>query len=82
MNNLKPYQVGDNDIVLAMNEENAKQVFFDYCGEQLDPIDEMEVDDLSNRLEMKLVDEDGKLIDTLGDYINGLDEPQYLLGWE
>jgi len=77
---LKPYQVGENDIVLAANEDEAVKILHNYTG--LDQHDLGAVDDLSSRLDMKLSTEDGKFLCTLGDYIADMKEPQYVLGWE
>jgi len=77
---LKPYQIGENDIVLAANEDQAVKILHNYTG--LDKHDLGEVDDLSSRLDMKISTEDGKFLCTLGDYIADMKEPQYVLGWE
>ncbi|TMP23762.1 hypothetical protein [Pseudoalteromonas ruthenica] len=77
---LKPYQVGENDIVLAANEDEAVKILHNYTG--LDEHDLGEVDDLSSRLDMKLSTEDGEFLCTLGDYIADMKEPQYVVGWE
>ena len=78
---LTAYQVGDNDIVLAESEQQAREIFVHEWDGGIE-IDEFEVEDLSLRLDMKLHSEDGKAWRTLGDYIKNLKEPQYLLGWE
>ena len=80
---LKPYQVGENDIVLAYNEQSAKQVLCDYCG-GLEMEDLDEVEDLSNRLDMAFFNEDGTFLCTLKTLIEQ-DQDQgerYLTGWE
>ncbi|WP_149983306.1 hypothetical protein [Pseudoalteromonas rhizosphaerae] len=79
---LKPYQVGENDIVLAFNEQSAKQVLCDYCDWDID--DPFDVEDLSNRLDMKFQDEEGNFLYTLKTLIEQ-DQDQgerYLTGWE
>jgi hypothetical protein len=77
----KPYQVGDNDIVLAENEQQAREIFVDEWSGDIE-MDEFEVEDLSSRLDMQFHCEDGKPSCTLGDYIKDLKEPQYIVGWE
>lgn len=77
---LKPFQVGENDIVLAHSEDEAAQLLADYTG--MDKEDLGEVDDLSNRLDMALHHEDGKFLMTLGEFIQDKTDPQYLVGWE
>ena len=77
---LKPYQVGDNDIVLAKDEDSAKQILVDYCDIELDEIDSVE--DLSARLNIPFHDEEGNQTGTLGSWIKSKKEPQYIVGWE
>lgn len=77
---LKPYQVGENDIVLAENKSQAVKILHKLTA--LDEHDVGEVDDLSSRLDMKLLTEDGEFLCTLGDYIADMKEPQYVVGWE
>lgn len=80
--NLKPYQVGDNDIVLAKNKGSAIQLLADYCGFDSDEMTDDKVEDLSERLDMQLMEEDGELMCTLGEFIKDMKEPQYIVGWE
>jgi len=80
---LKPYQVGENDIVLAHSEQSAKQFLFNFCA-GLDIEDLKEVEDLSNRLDMAFFNEDGTFLCTLKTLIEKNQEPGecYLTGWE
>ena len=80
---LKPYQVGENDIVLAYSEQSAKQFLFNLCG-GLDIEDLNEVEDLSNRLDMAFFNEDGTFLCTLKTLIEKNKEQGecYLTGWE
>ncbi len=78
---LKPYQVGENDIVLAESEEKAVALLKEYSG-CFDEDDQLDVEDLSPRLGMKLMSEDGEFFSTLGDYIVDMKDPQYVVGWE
>lgn len=78
---LKPYQVGENDIVLAENEQKAIEFLKEYSG-CFDKDEQLDVEDLSPRLDMKLMSEDGEFFSTLGDYIADMKEPQYVVGWE
>jgi hypothetical protein len=80
--NLKPYQVGDYDIVLAENKDSAVQLLADYCGFDSDKMTNDEVEDLSTRLDMSFQDEEGNQIGTLGDWIKDKTEPEYIVGWE
>jgi hypothetical protein len=79
---LKPYQVGDNDIVLAKCKSSAVQLLADYGALDSDEVSNDEVEDLSTRLHMKFKDEEGNDIGTLGHWIKDLKEPQYVVGWE
>lgn len=78
---LKPFQVGDNDIVLAVDENSAKQLLIDYCGCDIG-LEELDTEDLSARLDMPFKDEEGNQIGTLGSWIEGKTEPEYIVGWE
>lgn len=82
MNTLKPYQVGENDIVLAKCKGSAVQLLADYCGFDSDEISNDDVEDLSTRLDMSFQDEEGNSIGTLGSWIKDMKEPQYIVGWE
>ena len=80
--NLTPYQVGENDIVLAPCENSAIDLLADYCGFDADEMSSDDVTNLSKRLDMKLQDEEGNDIGTLGSYVEGMNEAQYIVGWE
>lgn len=79
MSKLKAYQVGENDIVAAFTEDEAKQILKEYCGTELED-DELDVTELPP--ETALHDEEGKFLNTLGDYMKGVDKAEYLVGWE
>lgn len=79
---LKPYQIDDFDIVLAKNEEQAKEVALNYYDNDTIDKDNLVVEDLSNRLDIIFHDEGGKPISTLGRWIKDMNEPQYVVGWE
>jgi hypothetical protein len=76
---LKAYQVGENDIVAAFTEDEAKQVLKEYCCTELKDND-LDVTELP--LEMKLQDEEGNFLSTLGDYMKNVEKAEYLFGWE
>lgn len=78
---LTPFQVGENDIVLAANSKEAEELLRAHSG-CFEDSEELEVEDLSNRLDMKFSDEEGNFISTLGDWIKDMKEPQYIVGWE
>jgi len=82
MTELKPYQVGENDIVVAQNPEQALDLLAEQSAWTKEEMSDFEVEDLSNRLTMKLFDEEGKEDGTLGDWVSKVSEPQYLFGWE
>jgi len=79
---LTPYQVGDNDVVAAYSKTEAAKLLNNYCGFDDDetPIDE--VTDLTSKLDVMLNDEEGNDIETLGDWMKRIKEPEYLYGWE
>jgi len=79
---LKPYQVGDNDIVLAECEKSAIQLLADYGDLTLSDMSLDDVEDLSTRLDLRFQDEEGNDIGTLGAWIKDMTAPQYLVGWE
>lgn len=86
MSTLKPYQVTDNDIVLAENVEQATELLIEFCGYTKKEFERMHPDEepFEVSLELGLRNEDGTFLMTLGDYIssNNLKTPQYLVGWE
>ncbi|MBB1290989.1 MULTISPECIES: hypothetical protein [unclassified Pseudoalteromonas] len=79
---LKPYQVGENDIVLAYNEQRAKHVLSNSTGVDIEEFEE--VKDLSNDLDMGFCNEEGEFIHTLKTLIENSDGQgeRYLTGWE
>ena len=80
--NLKPYQVGENDIVAAYTEEQAMSLLLEKCAWNKEECADFDIEDLSGKLDMKMMTEDGVVIETLGDWMERLLEPQYLFGWE
>jgi hypothetical protein len=72
-NLLKAYQVGDNDIVAAFDEEGAIEVLVLYtgCSKTSDYNKDEDVTGLT-----------GKEIGTLRDWLNELNEPEYMYGWD
>jgi hypothetical protein len=79
---LKPFKVGDNDMVLAHDSDQALEILMATAGYSKEDVEDFAVDDLSTHLDMKLSDEDHNFITTLGHYISSLEKPQYLFGWE
>ena len=77
---LIPYQVGENDIVVAENPKQAIKLLEAYSGQE--GFELVDVEDLSGKVEMKIKDEEGKVISTLDEMIQECSEPQYLFGWE
>lgn len=84
MSELKPFKVGENDIVAATSKEEALQVFMSYvCQESYEDFTVDDVEDISIYIGEMVFGEDGKPIQTLGDYVNQCDgNAQYLYGWE
>jgi hypothetical protein len=76
---LKPYQVGENDIVVAFTEDEARQILKEYCCTELED-NELDVTELP--LDMKLQDEEGNFLSTIGDYMKKVEKAEYLVGWE
>ena len=82
--NLKPYRVGEYDMVAAENAEQALKLLvdnYDFCDADEITIDD--VADMSSHLYRNVWDEDGNNTGTLYSYVkacNGV--PQYLYGWE
>ena len=83
-NLLKAYQVGDNDIVAAFDEEDAIDVLVLYtgCSKTSDYDKHEDVTDLTDKLGEMLKDEDGNDLETLGSWLGRLEEPEYMYGWE
>lgn len=76
---LKPF-AGEYEMVAAFTAEEASQILMTEFGYDED---ESEVQDVSNRLEKHVFDEDGESTETLQEYIDGCKGvPQYLYGWE
>ena len=76
---LKSYQVGENDIVAAFTEDEARQILREYCGTELH---DYELCVIELPPEMKLRDEEGNIFSTLGDYMQKVEKAGYLVGWE
>ena len=84
MEELKPYMVGENDMVAARSSNEALTVFIAYVGWGYDEFSvEDDVQDMSAYIDMDVLGEDGKSTGTLQDYINDCNGvPRYLYGWE
>lgn len=82
MAGLKPYQVGENDIVVAHNPTQALSLLAEQCAWDSTEIADFDVEDLGERLTMVLQDEEGESAGTLGDWVAKITKPQYLFGWE
>ncbi len=81
METLKAYQVGENDIIAAYNEKQAIEILCEYNGcIDVDDFDHSDVTKLSFCL--KLQDEEGQGIGTLGSWLAQLSKPEYMYGWE
>lgn len=84
MSKLKPFMVGENDMVAAENPEQALSLLKDNFGDgHYDFLMLCDVLDVSDDLDCMICCEDGEPIQTLREYIdncNGI--PQYLYGWE
>lgn len=75
---LRPFQVGENDIVVAFDSDQAKQIMVKYYGKEA-----LEMDAIQVLLTDRVQNEDGTdAIQTIGDLIVGKIAPQYLFGWE
>lgn len=83
-NLLTPYQVGENDVVAAYDEEEAIEVLCLYTGcNHTNEFDKsVDVTDLTKNLDEMLKDEDGNDLNTLRAWVEELTEPQYMYGWE
>lgn len=77
---LIPFQVGEYDIVVAYNAEDARKLLFEYTDCEM--VDVEDVEDISHKLDVMLYDEDGVAIETLRDMVDAIDEPEYLYGWD
>lgn len=80
---LSPYQVGENDIVLAYNIERAKHVLSDFTGLGIEEFEQVE--DLTPRIDsLKFFGEGSEVLFTLKALIENSDGQgeRYLMGWE
>lgn len=78
---LNPYQVRENDMVLAESKPDAIELMMNEFGiDALDP--DIEVDVELVPMSTELHHEDGTVSTTVGEYIKDMTEPQYLVGWE
>jgi hypothetical protein len=79
---LTPYQVGENDIVVAYNPKQALELLVEYCDYEAGDWEDFEVEDISYKLDVMILDEEGAVIETLRDCIKRISAPEYLYGWE
>tara|TARA_R110000772_G_scaffold94368_1_gene192213 strand:- start:345 stop:593 length:249 start_codon:yes stop_codon:yes gene_type:complete len=82
MKKLIPYQVGENDVVVAYNPQQALEVLIEYCAYEADDYQDFDVEDISHKLDSMLRDEEGADIETLREWVARTREPEYLYGWE
>ncbi len=79
---LKAYQVGDNDIVAHYTPEQALEFLRRFCGYT----DEFSLDDVEltsdDLLDTEMHEEDGTPAGTLRAHLAAATEPCYLHGWE
>lgn len=76
------YQVGENDVVVAYNEQEAIDVLVGYGDLVSSDFSLEDVTDLTSKLNEILKDEEGNDIETLGDWVKRIEKPEYLYGWE
>lgn len=80
---LKAYQVGDNDIVAAYDPDGAVAVLVEQCGYLAD---DFTVDDVElvpvKFLDAPMRDEEGNECPPLRVNLDAATEPTYLHGWE
>lgn len=81
---LKAYQVGDNDIVAHYSPEQAAAYLCEYCSY---PEGEFTAEDVvelvdAGLLDAPMRDEEGNECPPLRVYLNAATEPTYLHGWE
>jgi len=82
-NLLIAYQVGEYDIVAAYDWKEAVEILCLYSGcNHTGDFSELDVTDLEDKLGEMLKDEEGSDIETLGDWLSRLNEPEYMYGWE
>lgn len=82
MSKLKPYKVGEYDMVAAENSEQALSAYENHLG-TFEGMTIDDVEDMSGHLDMEVKDEDGNSTGTIRDYVekcNG--KPSYIYGWE
>lgn len=79
---LTPYQVGENDVVVAYTKETAIKILCEHscCNKEFD-FGEDDVEDLTYKLDVMLKDEEGGNICTLRDWLKESSKPRYLYGW-
>ena len=78
MSELKAYQVGDNDFVIAYNTDQAKKIMVNYYGKEALEMDAFQVP-LTDRVQNE---DETESTETIGDMLVGKVAPQYLFGWE
>ena len=79
---LKAYQVGDNDIVAHYTPEQALEFFRRFCGSGGDfSVDDVELVG-NDQLDEPMHEEDGTPAGTLRVHLSAAPEPCYLHGWE
>lgn len=80
---LRPYLIGENDLVIAYNEQQALDVFSAYVGDAC--CEDLTLDDVSDMSGIRyrpIYNEDGSFDGSIYDLYKDLTEPEYLLGWE
>ncbi|MGI2159876.1 hypothetical protein [Shewanella baltica] len=77
---LRPFEVGDYDIVAAYSKEQALTLLNEYCGDKF-TLEDMDITDLSDQLDRTIHLEEGGT-ETLGEIMSRVYTPQYLFGWE
>lgn len=81
-NILTPYQVGEYDVVAAYSKDGAAQLLADYVGCDSDEVSNDDIEDLTPKLNVMLKDEEGNDVETLGNWMKRVKEPEYLYGWD
>ncbi|MCS6206801.1 hypothetical protein [Shewanella baltica] len=76
---LRPFEVGDCDIVAAYSKEQALTLLNEYYGDNF-TLEDMDITDLSDDLDRKFHLEEGGA-ETLGELMSRVYKPQYLFGW-
>lgn len=81
-NELKAFQVGDNDIVAHYSPQEARAWLIDFAGYAENDIELNEVEQVDDRrLDLPVVDEDGAHCGTLRAFLAEATEPELLLSW-